>query len=92
MKSKEDINNMRPNQLVSWFLISSYAYYEISEPIMSDSTFDLLVERMKTHWEEIDHYHKYLITQSHLDAGTGYDIKFPEIVKYSTMAYLRENR
>tara|TARA_E500000331_G_C16846352_1_gene535750 strand:- start:123 stop:401 length:279 start_codon:yes stop_codon:yes gene_type:complete len=90
VKFEEDINNMTPNQLVAWFLISSYAYYVMSEPVMKDSTFDGLVKRLKACWDEIDHPHKYLITESHLNAGTGYDIKHPTIVKFATADYIRE--
>ena len=92
MKSEEDINGMTPNQLVAWFLISSYAYYVMSEPVMEDSTFDGLVKRLKEHWDEVDHPHKYLITESHLAAGTGYDIDHPTIVKFATATYIREHR
>ena len=67
-KSIEDIQEMTPNQLVSWFLISSYCYYEIHRPIMSDQSFDCLVQRLKEHWDEATHPHKGLITESHLEA------------------------
>ena len=92
MKYSADIEKMNPNQLLSWFLIGSYAYYELSDPIMADSTFDRLVQRLKENWEEVDHYHKYLVTESHLEAYTAYDIKYPQIVKYSALNYIREYR
>ena len=92
MKYRIDIERMTPSQLVSWFLIGCYAYYELSDPVMADSTFDFLVERLKKQWDNTDHYHKYLINESHLSATTGYDIKYPKIVIYATINYLRETR
>ena len=87
-----DVQKMSPNELVSWFLISSYAYYELGRPVMADMTFDNLTQKLKERYEEADHPHKHLITQSHLDATTGYDIEYPGIVKYSAMNYLRSYR
>lgn len=92
MKYQTDIKSMSPNQLVSWFLIGSYAYYELGHPVMTDRTFDNLVERLKRHYDKADHPHKSLITASHLNATTGYDIEYPNIVKYSTMNYIRGDR
>jgi len=92
MKYRSDIKSMTPNQLVSWFLIGSYSYYELGHPVMKDRTFDMLVERLKQQYNKADHPHKYLITESHLNATTGYDIKYPSIVKYATMNYIRGDR
>ena len=88
-KSKEDVEEMTPNQLVSWFLMSSYCYYEVHRPIMSDQSFDCLVQRLKEHWDEVNHPHKVLITESHLEATTGYDIDYPTIVKMASYEFLR---
>ena len=92
MKITSDIEKMHPNQLISWFMIASYAYYELGDAskIMADSTFDFLVKRLKEKYDESDHYHKVHITRDHLDAGTGYDIVFPSIVKGAYNSYLRE--
>ena len=90
-KSREDVEEMTPNQLVSWFLISSYCYYDVGKPIMADQHFDYLVQRLKECWDDADHPHKELITESHLDATTGYDIDFPTIVRLSGNNFLRES-
>ncbi|OUU74720.1 MAG: hypothetical protein CBC29_06215 [Methylococcaceae bacterium TMED69] len=90
MKSKKEISEMPPNQLVSWFMMASYAYYIEGTSVMSDYDFDYLVERLKENWTQIDHPHKKHITESHLDAGTGYDIHYPMMVKFATLHYLRE--
>ena len=65
MKPISDVREMSPNQLVSWFMIASYAYYVLGEPLMSDAAFDLLVMRLKENWDTADHYHKALIKETH---------------------------
>ncbi len=88
MKLRTDIEAMTPNELVSWFLIGCYAYYELSEPVMTDTDFDFLVERLKEEWDNADHYHKEIINKGHLEATTGYDIDYPKIIKYATKGYI----
>ena len=88
-KSREDVEEMTPNQLVSWFLISSYCYYDVGRSIMSDQSFDYLVQRLKEEWHNVDHPHKELITESHLEATTGYDIDYPTIVRMSGNEFLK---
>ena len=85
--NKPDYSN--PNSVLSWWLMASYAYYELLSPIMLDEEFDEMTQILKDKWDEIDHPHKSLITKSHLDATTGYDIKYPNIVKYCVYDNLR---
>ena len=85
-------NEMTSGQLVSWFLISSYAYYELGHPVMTDEEFDKLVERLTKEYDDITHPHKHLITEDHLKATTGYDIDFPRIVKDVARTIINENR
>ena len=79
---------MHPNKLISWFMIASYAYYHLDLNVMSDYDFDYLVKRIIENWENIDHPHKKLIEKSNLDAGSGYDIDFPLMVRGATVDYL----
>ena len=88
MKTTEDIKNMHPDALVSWFMIGSYAYYDLNKNVMSDYDFDYLVQRLKDEWDNIKHPHKELITTTNLESGSGYDIEFPSIVKGATVVYL----
>jgi hypothetical protein len=91
MKSYDDIKEMSPNLLVSWFMMASYAYYRLGDAsqIMSDQTFDFLVQRLKENYDLSDHPHKAHITDEHLNAGTGYDIVYPTIVGHAVWDYLR---
>ena len=81
--SRSYIDKMSANQLLSWFLISSYCYYRLSKPVMTDMDFDHLTQKLKSEWDDVDHPHKSLVTEDHLRATTGYDIKYPTIVRYS---------
>lgn len=92
MKTKDDIDAMTPNGLVSWFLIGCYAYYQLSKPVMSDPDFDYMVKKLKEQWDNADHPHKELISETHLDATTGYDIEYPNIVKHSTIDYISSEK
>jgi len=78
--------------MLSWFMIGSYAYYALGDRVMKDTDFDYLVEKIKESWSEIDHPHKKLISINHLEAATGYDIKFPTIVKMTTNDYLKRTK
>ena len=88
MKTTSDIVEMNPNQLISWFMMASYAYYQLDINLMSDYDFDLMVDRIKKNWDKIDHPHKKLIMKTNLDAGSGYDIDFPNMVKGATADYI----
>ncbi len=90
MKTREDVNKMTPDELVSWFLISSCAYYRLGKKVMLDTDFDHLVERLKLSWSLSSHPHKALIKQTHLDSASGFDIVYPLIVIHSTNLYLTE--
>ena len=89
MKTTEEIRDMHPNKLISWFMIASYSYYHLDINVMSDYDFDFLVKRIKENWGEIDHPHKKLIKPTNLDSGSGYDIDFPRMVIGATNDYLR---
>ena len=91
MKTTKDVESMEANQLVSWFMMASYAYYQLDINLMSDYDFDFLVERLRNEWNNADHPHKKLIKKTNLDAGSGYDIDFPTIVRGAAADYLQKN-
>ena len=95
MKNNINVSELdwdNPNAMLSWFLIASYAYYVIGDRIMEDSQFDRIVKILKDSWDSVDHPHKHLVTQSHLSAGTGYDIAFPTIVKHNAYLILKKEK
>ncbi len=67
------------NMMVPWYLMASYAYYKQDKPILTDSFFDEMAKTMLACWDDIEHFHKHLITKDDLQAGT-YLGKYPERV------------
>ena len=93
MKTISDVSAMSPNQLVSWFMIASYAYYRLGgcdDQVMDDQTFDYLVQRLKENYDLAEHIHKKYITKENLEAGTGFDIDYPNMVIGAYRSYMRE--
>jgi NAD-dependent DNA ligase len=80
-----------PNMMVPWYLMAAYSYYEQDDPILSDGLFDALAKRMLECWNDIDHWHKDLITTEDLEAGTLLARDFPERVK-GAVKHLRSNK
>lgn len=68
------------NMMVPWYLMAAYAYYREDNPILSDSFFDEMAKTMLEVWDDIEHFHKHLITVDDLNAGT-YLGEYPERVK-----------
>lgn len=68
------------NMMVPWYLMASYAYYEESDPIFTDQFFDDMGKTMLEVWDDIEHFHKELISRDDLNAGT-YLGEYPERVK-----------
>ena len=68
------------NMMVPWYLMASYAYYEESDPIFTDQFFDEMGKTMLEVWDDIEHFHKELISRDDLNAGT-YLGEYPERVK-----------
>lgn len=58
------------NLMVPWYLMASYAYYEQDAPILSDSMFDKLAQKILKNWEKIEHLHKEYLNVEMLKAGT----------------------
>ena len=75
-----DLFSKNINMMVPWYLMASYAYYKDDNPIFSDGFFDDLGKTMLVVWDDIEHFHKDLISKNDLHAGT-YLGKYPERVK-----------
>jgi hypothetical protein len=80
MTEWSDLSLQRPiTFLVNVYLIASYLYYQLHESILSDIAFDTLCrELFKRHAEIQTHpklWHRHLITQDSLSAGTGFSLK-----------------
>lgn len=76
-----------PQTIVPWFLGASYLYYIRDVSLLSDVLYDKLAKAIKGSWPLISHPHKYLITESDLEAGSLYPLRaedYPAMVKASS--------
>ena len=76
----EKVISKNKNMMVPYYLMASYAYYKEDDPIFSDGYFDNLAKRMLDSWDEIEHYHKDLISVIDLAAGS-YLGDYPSIIE-----------
>ena len=59
-----------PDLGVPWYLMASYAYYWEDDPILSDAAFDQLGKDLLARWSEVRHWHKDLLSEDELRAGS----------------------
>ena len=76
------------NMSIPWYLMAAYAYYELDDSFLSDGMFDSMAKEMHAKWDDIEHFHKHLLTRMDLLAGT-YLGKYPERVKDATKHLLK---
>ncbi|MDQ2066731.1 hypothetical protein Q9295_10110 [Xinfangfangia sp. CPCC 101601] len=88
----QDATKFNRNLLVPWYLMASYAYYELDEPFLTDAAFDAMAKRMLQGWPAIRHRHKHLITEDDLKAGTLLNRDFPGIVKGAAMDLIQSTK
>lgn len=87
---KPDIENLTPNLLLVYFLMSSYLYYRRDLSVLTDSEYDAICLRLAMEWDNVTHRHKCLVSLHELESGTGYYIPerlYPTIVKASAMEW-----
>tara|TARA_B100000925_G_C21877385_1_gene416902 strand:- start:423 stop:689 length:267 start_codon:yes stop_codon:yes gene_type:complete len=74
------------NMMVPYYLMLSYLYYEKNISLIPDTEFDELCKKLLDKFDEIKHMHKHLINKSSLEAGTGFDLKYTNMIKGAAMA------
>lgn len=87
-----DVVTETPKFLVSWYLVLSYAYYELDEVLVHDHVFDAICKELLKKIEnfEIDHEHLHLVDPAMLEAGSGYGIKnYPTRVQSVARGFLQ---
>ena len=82
----------RPNTMVPWYVLASYAYYHLDQPVISDMAFDRLARRLLIDWKQTEHQHKHLISEDALRAGTMLlsEDEYPSVAKDAAKALLRD--
>ena len=78
--------------LVPYYLMHSYLYYVMNDPIIEDIEYDELCRELKEKWDSVEHYHKHLIDKQSLGAGTGYQLQYNERIKLGAVALLNESK
>ena len=78
--------------LVSYYLMHSYLYYVMNEPIISDMEYDELCKELKDKWDSVEHYHKHLIDKQSLGAGTGYQLEYNKRIEHGALALLNKSK
>ena len=63
----------------------SYLYYEKDISLIDDAEFDGMCKTLLDKLDTLTHMHKHLIKKESLTAGTGYDIKYTNLIKDSAM-------
>ena len=86
------IYKTNPNMLVPYYLMHSYLYYVMNEPIISDIEYDELCKELKDKWDSVEHYHKHLIDKQSLGAGTGYQLEYNKRIENGALALLNESK
>ena len=79
-----------PNMLIPYYLMFSYLYYKKDISLIDDTEFDLLCKNLLEKYDSLKHMHKHLVNKESLTAGTGYDIKYTNMIKSSAMRLNKE--
>ena len=53
--------------------------------MIDDTEFDQMCKTLLEKYDEVEHMHKHLVKKENLTAGTGYDIKYTNLIKDSAM-------
>ena len=73
------------NMLIPYYLMFSYLYYEKNISLIDDAEFDGMCKTLLDKLDTLTHMYKHLIKKESLTAGTGYDIKYTNLIKDSAM-------
>lgn len=82
-----DVESLLPDQLVPFYLMASFLYYEMDLPALSDAEFDALARRLRREWEHIEHRHKRLIDYNAIGTGFYLSGKYPTRVRCAALAW-----
>ena len=82
-----EVTTVEANRLVPIYLMSSYLYYEQDKSVLSDTDYDTLCLRLTQEWDDIEHVHKNLLDLDSLQAGTGYDVKYTQMIEMAALQW-----
>lgn len=64
---------------VAFYLMSCYAYEQLSDSFLTDSQFDELGRYIKKNWDEIDHPHKKYIDKTACHCTSALTVQYYEL-------------
>ena len=73
------------NMLIPYYLMFSYLYYEKNISLIDDAEFDGMCKTLLDKLDTLTHMHKHLVKKESLTAGTGFDIKYTNLIKDSAI-------
>ena len=85
------LEELSPNRCVAFYMMSSYLYYEQDKHVLSDGMFDNICKKILSKWDDITHPHKELIDKEQLKAGTGYYLKYTNMIKGAAESWYKES-
>ena len=74
--------------IVPYYIMASYAYYELDSPFISDSLYDMMAKMFLEYYHLIEHRHKNMVTKDMLVAGSFFCDSYPEIVKDAVKSFM----
>ena len=86
-----ELSNISINRLVPIYLMSSYLYYEQDKNVLDDTQFDYLCKKLYDNWDSVEHMHKHLIDKNNLKAGSGYGIKYTNLIVNSANSWYEQS-
>jgi len=87
-----ELSNISINRLVPIYLMSSYLYYEQDKNVLEDTQFDYLCKKLYDNWDSVEHMHKHLIDKDNLKAGSGYGIKYTNLIVSSANSWYEQEK
>lgn len=89
----------KPRYVIDWtkplgsklqlYLMSSFLYYQLNRSVITDHEYDRLCDELAAGWLGLKHQHKRLVDLGSLMAGTGYDIKYTNMIMCAANMMLR---
>lgn len=73
------VTRQTPALLISWWLMSNYAYRIDADPIISDNCYDELCRILLEKFDDLEHPHKHLVTKEDLACGSDFGVAFEDM-------------
>lgn len=86
------VDSLRPAQLVPYYLMACFLYYECDSPAITDADFDALARRLAAEWARVRHRHKFLLRKDSLRSGYQLAGKLPTLVRGAALAWAAERK